>query len=63
MKSIDTRLTRLEQSLPAGEAFQLLAIANSPQEASQIRTDLAARGTFLGLLIHTYTKLETRHEG
>lgn len=61
MKSIESRLSRLEEVAPFPN-YQFLAVADTPDEANRIRQDLDARGVEVGLFIHTYLKPGARHE-
>lgn len=61
MKSIESRLSRLEGVAPSPN-YQFLAVAGTPEEADRIRQGLDARGIELGLFIHTYLKPGAHHE-
>lgn len=63
MKSIETRLSRLEQVAPVPGTYRLFAFAETPEEAVQIRRDVQEQGQTVGLFIHSYLKPEPRHEG
>lgn len=58
MRSLDTRLVRLEHATLLHCGYQFLAVAESPDEAARIRSEADARGVTIGLFIHTYLRPE-----